>query len=423
MSPSRAVQRLSARFRPGMAGPGRAAGRPRPGIARRPTRAPGGHVPAVSAVTIAPGEQVRSSAPSCTSPGSASQLSAARASRSGSADPAAPWLAPLRLAAQRTPARAAPAGASSGHPQPQAERVTGLIGSRAGYLSQVSECPGHPEHPVESAGTNLPEIKGSFQRRERTWSRPESPAQFAARDLPVELPRGIPQAIRRALPCCSNPVGDLSAGFGKFSVAEQLTPAYRKELDLHVDPIQQWPRQPGQVSATFRRRAFAGGPPTGAFRTRARISRKYQVNRAGKRAMVPKRATTTSPDSRGCRKASSTSRPNSGASSRNRQPRCASEAAPGWIMPLPPPTIAALVAVWCGRAEGRLGQQRASIREHACHRVDRSDLQGRRPVKARQHRRNPFGQHGFARARWPEQAEMMPAGSAYLGGPARCGLA
>ena len=76
------------------------------------------------------------------------------------------------------------------------------------------------------------------------------------------------------------------------------------------------------------------------------------VKRAGKRAVTPDRATTTSPDSSGWRSASSTSRPNSGASSRNRQPRWAREAAPGRITPLPPPTIAALVAVWCGAQNG-----------------------------------------------------------------------
>ena len=30
----------------------------------------------------------------------------------------------------------------------------------------------------------------------------------------------------------------------------------------------------------------------------------------------------------------------------------AREAAPGWMMPLPPPTMAALVAVWCGPQNG-----------------------------------------------------------------------
>ena len=78
----------------------------------------------------------------------------------------------------------------------------------------------------------------------------------------------------------------------------------------------------------------------------------------------------------------------------------------------------------CGmvrRAEGWLGQQRPSVREHTCHRVDRSDLQGSGPIKAWQHSRNspasivlpvPGGRAGRDDA----------PGSAYLGGAARCGL-
>ena len=77
-----------------------------------------------------------------------------------------------------------------------------------------------------------------------------------------------------------------------------------------------------------------------------------RVNLAGNVAMTPNLATTTSPASSGCRSASSTSLANSGASSRNRTPRWASDAEPGRIIPLPPPTIAALVAVWCGARKG-----------------------------------------------------------------------
>ncbi len=82
------------------------------------------------------------------------------------------------------------------------------------------------------------------------------------------------------------------------------------------------------------------------------LAARISVNRAGKVAVRPDRAMLTWPDSRGWRSASRTSRSNSGASSRNRQPWWASEAAPGRMMPLPPPTIAALVAVWCGAQNG-----------------------------------------------------------------------
>ena len=76
------------------------------------------------------------------------------------------------------------------------------------------------------------------------------------------------------------------------------------------------------------------------------------MNLAGKHVVAPEREIVTSPASSGCRSASSTSLANSGASSRNSTPRWASDAAPGRITPLPPPTMAALVAVWCGAKNG-----------------------------------------------------------------------
>jgi len=59
-----------------------------------------------------------------------------------------------------------------------------------------------------------------------------------------------------------------------------------------------------------------------------------------------------SPDSSGSRNASSTAGANSGASSMNSTPRCASEADPGRTWAEPPPTIAATEAVWCGAWNG-----------------------------------------------------------------------
>src|SRR5215472_19161881 len=89
-----------------------------------------------------------------------------------------------------------------------------------------------------------------------------------------------------------------------------------------------------------------------AFEQGHGLAASTSVNLAGKRAVSPQRASTTSPDSSGWRSASSTSLENSGASSRNRNPWCANEAAPGCSAPVPPPTIAALVEVWWGAQNG-----------------------------------------------------------------------
>ncbi len=74
-------------------------------------------------------------------------------------------------------------------------------------------------------------------------------------------------------------------------------------------------------------------------------------NRAGKTTRPPTRATATVPSSSGCRSASSTGRGNSGSSSSSSTPRCASVASPGRGVE-PPPTTAAVEAVWCGARNG-----------------------------------------------------------------------
>src|SRR5262249_38116936 len=128
----------------------------------------------------------------------------------------------------------------------------------------------------------------------------------------------------------------------------------------------------------------------------------------GNVAITPNLATTTSPASSGCRSASSTSLANSGASSRNRTPRWASDAEPGRIIPLPPPTIAALVAVWCGARKGGSVSSETWGGSAPRHRVNGRDFQRGCSVETRQNCGNPFSQHRLARARRPEQRQVMP---------------
>lgn len=58
------------------------------------------------------------------------------------------------------------------------------------------------------------------------------------------------------------------------------------------------------------------------------------------------------PFSSGWRRISSTERGNSGNSSRNNMPRCASDTSPGFGI-RPPPVRATADAVWCGDRNGR----------------------------------------------------------------------
>jgi len=72
---------------------------------------------------------------------------------------------------------------------------------------------------------------------------------------------------------------------------------------------------------------------------------KYRVWRATRERL-------SAPDSSGSRDASKLLRSNSGNSSRNNTPLCASEISPGRGMP-PPPMSAAPEAEWCGARNGR----------------------------------------------------------------------
>jgi hypothetical protein len=72
------------------------------------------------------------------------------------------------------------------------------------------------------------------------------------------------------------------------------------------------------------RRAHALEVVIARLPARARVIAATTVHRAGMRTAPAARATTTSPSSRGWRRASSAGRVNSGSSSKNSTPRCAS---------------------------------------------------------------------------------------------------
>ena len=73
----------------------------------------------------------------------------------------------------------------------------------------------------------------------------------------------------------------------------------------------------------------------------------------GKQTVITERAMVTDPSSMGWRSISSTSRGNSGNSSRNRTPLCARLTSPGRGVPIPPPINPASEMVWWGERKGR----------------------------------------------------------------------
>ena len=120
-------------------------------------------------------------------------------------------------------------------------------------------------------------------------------------------------------------------------------------------------------------RAAARHGRTRRSRTGTGSSRRSSWNRAGNVAARPARTIATRPSSSGWRSASSTSRSNSGSSSRNSTPWSASVTSPGDSRG-PPPTIAAYDVVWWGAAERRPADEP----------VDRPLAGGRRHDRRRQ---------------------------------------
>ena len=104
-------------------------------------------------------------------------------------------------------------------------------------------------------------------------------------------------------------------------------------------------------------------------------------NLAGNSHVRFRRATTTTPVSSGSRNASSALRGNSGSSSRNNTPRCASDNSPGRSDP--PPISAAIEAVCCGQRNGRrpprLGLRPAADSKLATSRISGADRGGSNP--------------------------------------------
>jgi site-specific DNA recombinase len=138
-------------------------------------------------------------------------------------------------------------------------------------------------------------------------------------------------------------VGDLATRWGDFSSEEK-----RRLVETITDTI-----VIGKEEVAVNLLYFPSALETGGKATRPHgFIAATSWKRAGKRKCALARATTASPVSMGWRKESRTGRWNSGSSSRNSTPRCASETSPGRTRK-PPPISAAIEAEWCGLRNGR----------------------------------------------------------------------
>ena len=134
------------------------------------------------------------------------------------------------------------------------------------------------------------------------------------------------------------------------------------------------------------------------------------MNCDGKVIVPAAREIVTRPSSSGWRIVSKTLRLNSGNSSKNKTPWCASEISPGVGLMLPPskPGVARGVM---RRAKRPLRHERLSGFQQADDAVDFRRFQRLVQSQRRQNRREPFCQHGFARARRADEQNIVSAGS------------
>ena len=115
------------------------------------------------------------------------------------------------------------------------------------------------------------------------------------------------------------------------------------------------------------------------------------------------------PSSIGWRSISSTSRGNSGNSSRNSTPLCARLTSPGRGMPMPPPISPASEMVWCGERNGRSCSKPGAAAELPGDAVDLGGLERFLESQRRQDAGKALRQHALARARRPDHQHVVRA--------------
>ena len=107
---------------------------------------------------------------------------------------------------------------------------------------------------------------------------------------------------------------------------------------------------------------------------------------------------------------------NSGSSSRSSTPRCARLTSPGRAG-RPPPTIAAIDALWCGARNGGSRTSGCSGREQPGDGVDARHLERLVRLERRQEPRQAAGEHRLARARRAGEQQVVAAGGRELERP------
>ena len=135
------------------------------------------------------------------------------------------------------------------------------------------------------------------------------------------------------------------------------------------------------------------------------------MKRAGKVSDMAARAMQTVPSSSGWRMTSRTFRGNSGSSSRNNTPLCASETSPGRGIGAAADQSGVGNGVVRGERKGRTPHQSGAGIEHAGDAVNLGGLQRFFKGEGRQDGRHAFGEHGLAGAWRADHQDVVAAGA------------
>jgi hypothetical protein len=245
---------------------------------------------------------------------------------------------PVRRALRHRRRAAHHRGAGTAPPPPHARlhrlAAPGQVGNRARHLQRAVRAARRPAelgggveelravasswHAVDGAA--LQRLVGAALALHRALARRDDAARMLAVDSP---------AVRRA-------------ALGR----------HRRHFDVQVDAVQQRAAELALVARDLVRRAAAGRSAEPSQPQGQGFIAATSWKRAGNSARRAAREMVIVPVSSGSRSASSAARGNSGNSSRNSTPWCASEISPGRGGE-PPPTSATALAVWCGAQVGR----------------------------------------------------------------------
>ncbi len=349
------------------------------------------------------------------SPGSAIRLHAARAVRSSSGTNHADR--PPR------PPEASSPSAPPVMPRPAPGDAAGAPGRRRpgpGLPApvEIGDRPGEPQNPVVAADGQPAAVERAIQVRaslpgcSRSASRSHDPGTSPLRPTTPAASRS-----RCADRACQHPGGDDRTRLRR-DVEGHLGAGHRAHLHLEVDPVEQRAGQPAEVAPPGQRGAgavlaLARRPPA-----RARVRGQHELEPRGE----PGR--THGPGGSRARRAPAAAAAPPAPRTRTRPPRrgTARRGGPGTppraaASPLPPPTRAGTVAVWCGSSNGgRRSRPAASGR--GCRRPS-GPPSPRAPA-----RRSRSGSSPGSRAASivlpapgrPEQEQVVPAGGGDLEG-------